>query len=138
MSYFDTCDLLIRAAANQAEKKAQRRAIREAELWLHIRAIMAPLNKLKALSVNKPDKYMRNEQGHEAGLNPAFAPWVTEVYGAREDFQTRLREAHVLVRDLYGMPMSNSLLGQMVIETDMVLTMLEHTYKQVDEGNSTA
>lgn len=137
-SYYETCDVLLRAAANEAEKKAQRRATREAEVWLSIRGLMAPLTKLRALGINKPDKYLRDDQGREAGLNAEFTTWVTDVYEVREDIQTRLRNAHEEVRYLYGLPMGNSLCGQIALEMDMVLTMLEHTYKQLDANTSTA
>lgn len=134
MSYFDSCDLLLRAAENDANHKKQRRDTEEAKLWDLVKSIMKPLGTLRTLSLNKPAKF--DEASGRTSME--YVDWLNKVRETREEIGSSIRTAWASHKDLYGLPMGNSTCGKIALQMDMVITMMEHTYSQVDESFSTA
>ena len=132
-SYYDSCALLLSAAKKDATQRAERRAAAEARMWDFIASIMQPVDKLKALSLNKPQKFHA-----ETGSTTEYAEWVTQVRETRDRINEMLRDAWALNRDMYGLPMGTSTCGKMAAHVDHVISMMEHTFKQIDESFSTA
>ncbi len=123
----------MKAAEKDAEQRRQRREVEEIKLWAHVKTILPAMHNLQALSVNKPAKY-----DSETSSSRAFTEWLTAVRGTREEVKTLLRDAWILHKGVYGLPMATSTCGRISIQIDHVLTMLEHTFNQIEETYTTA
>lgn len=133
MAYIDSCALLLSAARKDATQRAERRAAAEAKMWDFIASIMKPVEQLKTLSLNKPEKF-----DAATGSTAEYVEWVVRVRETRDQVKDMLRDAWALSRDMYGLPVGTSTCGKMAVQVDHVISMMEHTYKQIDDALTTA